>query len=400
MILRFKFSTFALLLSLIGVTANTHGDEAGNADHPWDGTFPLKKYKDETPVNSGPDTKVPQVSDLHLVEKETVVQKDQVNPLHSVVRIDFPPEITNIGEAVTALLNPIGYKLLTEGPNTSEILGDLLKSPLPEVQRSFHDVRASEVLHALAGVGFIAVVDHVRRRVTFDPMPLYLRIGGSIASDTNGIGQRSIIPLTQGELLNNTPLVPIHPDDWSAPQTTGFEKEIWKEKTLKKSVLSQDSSLVPDESNQSLDTEFEQDDWKEVPQSKEAPASESGLPHDTSFVPGDSNTNAKAIPENQLSAFDWWIKTESFSKVESVEQAEILLAVAEVFDSSNTVMITSCVMNGEDDSVQRHQESFSKSLIRLGIPSNAIRLFRSDCGSNAKLLISGYSRVLVTRAKA
>ena len=146
--------------------------------------------------------------------------------------VDFPASsISNIRQAVAALLRPMGYELLDGGSNTSELLQDLLTSPLPEVQRSFRNVRASEVLRAFAGVGYIVVVDHVRRRVTFDPKPLYVSIGGNSLSDISMVGQSRAAPDIRDEPLLRRPLVPVQPQSWTeipgfTPPVEEVEREL------------------------------------------------------------------------------------------------------------------------------------------------------------------------------
>ena len=171
-------------LTLVAMLLAMSGSRADGERPAWGETFPLQADEESRPYDARVSAPPPSRT-RHLIEHSTLVEREQVDPLHSVIRIEFDRlNVLTVGDAASVLLKPIGYELLARGPNTSELLPALLNAPLPDMQRSFRNVRVSEVLRALGGVGYMPVVDHVRRRVTFDPTPRYNHLGGTGEADT------------------------------------------------------------------------------------------------------------------------------------------------------------------------------------------------------------------------
>lgn len=92
---------------------------------------------------------------------------DQRDLLAVVVSLKFPPNVTTVGQALTALLERSGYRL-AYGDNTDPQLATLMHLPLPQVHRSLGPIRLRDALQALAGSAWILVEDPVNRLVSFD----------------------------------------------------------------------------------------------------------------------------------------------------------------------------------------------------------------------------------------
>jgi len=124
-----------------------------------------------------------------LSELDVDAEPFQRDPLEAVLSVTFPASVRTVRDAAHTVLEQVGYELLEGGPNTSPLLGRLLEAPLPLVTRRFEAVRAREILGALAGRGYVTVVDHVNRRLTFDPRPLYAETGDALSDvDTSAAG--------------------------------------------------------------------------------------------------------------------------------------------------------------------------------------------------------------------
>ncbi len=91
----------------------------------------------------------------------------QVNPLLAVVSVRFPLSITTIEEAMNYLLRFSSYALI---PQNDRSLSEkqMLKQPLPLVDREFRAIRLQEALVVLAGQSaFTLVQDPIHRLVHF-----------------------------------------------------------------------------------------------------------------------------------------------------------------------------------------------------------------------------------------
>lgn len=119
-----------------------------------------------------------------LSVRSSAASADQLNPLQSVRTLVLDGRVRSVRDAVLEVIEPSGYTLLDQGPNTSRLIDGLLDGPLPDVHREFTSLSTTEMLRALAGPGYVVVVDHVHRRLTFDPMPRLLPIG--VVPDADG----------------------------------------------------------------------------------------------------------------------------------------------------------------------------------------------------------------------
>ena len=103
------------------------------------------------------------------VEITTDVNRQQRNPLQTVVTINYPPNIKRVGQAINYTVQSTGYSMneLDMTPEETRILYTL---PLPEVHRKFEYVKVINILKTLAGDAFVPMADPVRRKVDFKPV--------------------------------------------------------------------------------------------------------------------------------------------------------------------------------------------------------------------------------------
>ena len=95
----------------------------------------------------------------------TIAQRD---PLSGLVTMTFPNSVTHVGQAVSALLEPSGYRLADSRAAAPE-REKLLSLPLPEAHRALGPMPLRLALQTLAGPAFVLVEDSVHRLVSFEP---------------------------------------------------------------------------------------------------------------------------------------------------------------------------------------------------------------------------------------
>lgn len=103
------------------------------------------------------------------VEISTDVDRQQRNPMQTVISIAYPPNIDKIGQAISYTIKATGYNMndLDMTPEETRILYTL---PLPEVHRNFEHVKVINILKTLVGDAFIPMADPVRRKIAFKPV--------------------------------------------------------------------------------------------------------------------------------------------------------------------------------------------------------------------------------------
>lgn len=103
------------------------------------------------------------------VEVTTDVNRQQRNPLQTVVSISYPPNIKRVGQAINYTIQSTGYSM-NDLDMTVEETRILYTLSLPEVHKSFEHVKVINILKTLAGDAFVPMADPVRRKVDFKPV--------------------------------------------------------------------------------------------------------------------------------------------------------------------------------------------------------------------------------------
>ena len=93
---------------------------------------------------------------------------EQSNLLAAVVTAEFPNTLTQVGEAITLVLQNSGYRLADAASMSAEASA-MLALPLPAVHRHFEQLPLWQVISTLAGSNFVIVNDPVTRRLAFRP---------------------------------------------------------------------------------------------------------------------------------------------------------------------------------------------------------------------------------------
>ena len=190
---------------------------------PWAKAYPL------TEINKPADLAELDVSELpsFLSEHRTQLPEHQIDPLRAIVSVDYPESVRSIRDATLYTLHSIGYSLVEQGERTAPELQTLLDAPLPIVQRQIHQVPVSEVLRALGGIGYVLVVDHIHRLVTFDPKPIYAELPvpaapADIARAVPTPGSRPVVIVPATPLIDNATRTEPAPDSTSLRERLGL----------------------------------------------------------------------------------------------------------------------------------------------------------------------------------
>jgi type IV pili sensor histidine kinase/response regulator len=97
----------------------------------------------------------------------SVPTEEQLDVLAAPVTQVLPSNVTRIGEAIAALLEPSGYRLAPALAAPVE-RNTLLALRLPEVHRDLEGIPLRSALKTLAGPAFMLVEDPVHRLVSFE----------------------------------------------------------------------------------------------------------------------------------------------------------------------------------------------------------------------------------------
>lgn len=103
------------------------------------------------------------------VEISTDVDRQQRNPLQTVISITYPPNITKVGQAISYTINSTGYTMNDLGM-TAEETRIMYTLGLPEVHRQFEYVKVINILQTLVGDAFVPMADPINRKVAFKPV--------------------------------------------------------------------------------------------------------------------------------------------------------------------------------------------------------------------------------------
>lgn len=95
---------------------------------------------------------------------------DQRDLLSAMVDIELSDEVETVGEAIAAVLENSGYRL---SPNPSpSCQEELFELPLPAVHRRLGPLTLRQALEVLSGPAYRPAMDPVRRRVSFERVPM------------------------------------------------------------------------------------------------------------------------------------------------------------------------------------------------------------------------------------
>lgn len=97
---------------------------------------------------------------------------EQADILQTVIQVQFPQQVTTVGEALDYLLLRSGYRL-AETRAMDPGMRILLSRPLPEVHRTLGPITIEEALKTLAGHVYRLVVDPLNRLIAFDVKDKY-----------------------------------------------------------------------------------------------------------------------------------------------------------------------------------------------------------------------------------
>jgi type IV pili sensor histidine kinase/response regulator len=95
---------------------------------------------------------------------------DQRDLLSAIVDIDLSEEVETVAEAIAAVLENSGYRLLSPNP-AAPCQEELFKLPLPAVHRRLGPLTLRQALEVLSGPAYQPATDPVRRLVSFERVP-------------------------------------------------------------------------------------------------------------------------------------------------------------------------------------------------------------------------------------
>ncbi|GAB6040874.1 PFGI-1 class ICE element type IV pilus protein PilL2 [Endothiovibrio diazotrophicus] len=109
---------------------------------------------------------------------------EQIDPLGAVVDLSLPASsVRDIGEALTLLLRPAGYRLPRD-IRADGAMGRLLTLPVPAPHHSVRRIRLDQAVAMLVAPAYRPVVDPVHRLISFEPVEGYAELisesGGTV----------------------------------------------------------------------------------------------------------------------------------------------------------------------------------------------------------------------------
>jgi type IV pili sensor histidine kinase/response regulator len=95
---------------------------------------------------------------------------DQQDLLAAIVDIELSDAIKTVGEAIAAVLENSGYRLLSPNP-AAPCQEELFELPLPAVHRRLGPLTLRQALEVLSGPAYQPATDPVKRLVSFECVP-------------------------------------------------------------------------------------------------------------------------------------------------------------------------------------------------------------------------------------
>lgn len=93
---------------------------------------------------------------------------EQQQLMQQTFEVHFPMDVLSVGDAIQYLLQTTGYRLVTAG---YPLVADLMRRPLPDIDRDFGPMTIQQGLQALVGEQFQLLIDPVHREIAFRIKP-------------------------------------------------------------------------------------------------------------------------------------------------------------------------------------------------------------------------------------
>lgn len=90
---------------------------------------------------------------------------EQKHPLQTVVTMELPYTIVNVGQALNYVLERSGYKL-KDLALTDKATLELYTLEIPLVHREFYEATISQIVEVLVGQAFDVKINHTKRELT------------------------------------------------------------------------------------------------------------------------------------------------------------------------------------------------------------------------------------------
>ena len=88
-------------------------------------------------------------------------------PLHELKSINIPSSTVSIGKAVDYILQGTGYAQAQRSARSTDDFA-LMAKPLASINREFDNVTVLEMLRAVAGLGYVVIVDPLNKLIAFE----------------------------------------------------------------------------------------------------------------------------------------------------------------------------------------------------------------------------------------
>lgn len=101
------------------------------------------------------------------LEVKMKAKQEQVNPLYSVVRVEFPVMIITVKDAIDYVLDDTGYEVVHEQLWTKE-MSLILSAKISHTQRDLKNtpLKILDVIDLIVGEAFYVVRDPIRRKIS------------------------------------------------------------------------------------------------------------------------------------------------------------------------------------------------------------------------------------------
>lgn len=109
----------------------------------------------------------------------------QIDLLRAKIRIDFPDQVSTVGDALHWLLKDSGYRLVPETALGRDAR-HFLRLPLPAIHRQFEALPLDTIIGALIGPGFVLVQDPLHRLLSVETCPVVSGIKSTFGACQSG----------------------------------------------------------------------------------------------------------------------------------------------------------------------------------------------------------------------